>query len=200
MKKKQKLLTTQNIFFFTIPIVIFVLFIFLSPKISSLVFSFKRQTILNGFINSTRASGTINPQQYWEFRELYSPGYFNFSRQGIGQSLLKQAEQKINVKFDSKKVDLSFLVFSSPLLNSIDMLTTKNSLNEIFQFKTTEKNVLFRNKNSLIYRQDSSKIIIVFLLSNKDMKKANGFFDYNEKDKVTTEGKNWFNITTIRAE
>jgi len=41
---------------------------------------------------------------------------------------------------------------------------------------------------------------IVFLLTNEEMKKANGFFDYKDKDKKITEGENWFNITSLMSD
>jgi hypothetical protein len=199
MKKKQKFLTAPRLFFLVLPILIVFLFLMLSPKISAQLFPFKRHAALNEFIDSTKASGQIDSQKYWQFREFYSPGYFTFSRQGIDIKLLKQAETKIKVKFDNKKVNLSFLVFSSPLVSSVDMLTTTSSINEIFQSKVSKEAILFKDKNSLIYKQDSGTIAIVFLLSNENMRKANGFFDYNDRDKIITEDKNWFNVTAVKT-
>lgn len=154
--------------------------------------------ILNEFINKTKTEGSINPQAYWQFREFYSPGYFTFSKTGITKSLTESAKNKIGIKYNNAKIDLTDLFFSSQRLNSLDMLTKQSSLSAVFdqkQFKIG--NIIFMNKNSLIYQEDARTIKIVFLLTNKDMQKANGFFDYTDIDKKITEGENWFNITSL---
>lgn len=162
-------------FFILILITIISLFLVLSPKTGSQLLPFRRQTTLNEFISSTKHNGFINPQEYWKFREFYSPGYFTFSGDA-----------------------LESLVFSSPLVNSLDVLTDQTNLNAIFQKQLPKKSIIFMDKNSLIYQETPTIIKIVFLLSNNDLKKTNGFFDYNDKDKKPTENKNWYNTTTVR--
>ncbi|MDP2649550.1 MAG: hypothetical protein Q8P10_01775 [bacterium] len=202
MGKTQRILRLfKNDFsFFILTLIIIIgLFLFLSPKISSQLFPLKRQAILNDFINSTKQKGSIDPQEYWKFRDFYSPGYFIFSRSGIEETLALQTKEKIGIKYNEKNIDLIFLDFSSPLVNSLDMLTTSAELNEIIdQEQLQAKNIIFMNTNSLIYEENPRIIKIVFLLDNNDMKKANGFFDYGEKDKKLVENKNWLNITTIK--
>lgn len=186
-------------FFILILIFIIGLFIFLSPKVSSQLFSFKRQAILNEFISTTKQRSLIDPQEYWKFREFYSPGYFIFSRSGIEKPLISQMKEKIGIKFIENNIDLTFLAFSSPLVNSLDMLTTKENLNEIFdQKQLPNENIIFMNKNSLIFRETQNVIKIIFLLNGRDMKKANGFFDYTGQDAELVKNKNWFNITVVR--
>jgi len=203
MNKIQKISThlkNDLIFFPVLLILITLAFILFSPKTSSLLFSFKRQTILSEFINKTKNNG-INPQEYWKFREFYSPGYFNFSKDGINNPLLKQTKEKVGVKYNDKNIDLTFLVFSSPRTSSLDMLTNQTYLDEIIEEKQLQKTqIIFINKNTLIYKADAETIRVAFLLNNNEMKKANGFFDYKDKDKNITEGKNWFNITSIKTD
>ena len=140
----------------------------------------------------------MDPREYWQFREFYSPGSFNFSRTGITESLLKNKQTEINIPYDQNEIDLTFLAFTSPKLLSLDMLTKENDLNKIIDINTLKKtNVLFMNKNSLIYQKSSGRIIIIFLRNESDMKNANGFFDYQDKDKNITAGENWLNITSL---
>ena len=194
-----RLIRSDLSFFALILITIISLFTFLSPKISSQVFPFKRQAILNEFINATKQRGSIDPQEYWQFREFYSPGYFIFSRTGIEKSSVQQSNEKIGIKYDEKQLSLTFLVFSSPLANSLDILTTESDLNKIVDLKQFSKeNFIFADKNSLIYREDSRTIKIIFLMDNSKMRIANGYFDYGEKDKLLVENKNWFNVTVIK--
>lgn len=203
MNKTQKFLAfiKSDLGFFLILFVVIVLsFSLLSPKISAQLFTFKRQSTLNEFINNSKANG-INSQEYWKFREFYSPGYFTFSRGGIEKKLLELTRGKIGIKYNEKNIDLTFLVFSSPEVNSLDMLTKQTNLNSIVTGQQLPKeNIIYMNKNSLIYKENPKTIKMVFLLSNAEMKKANGFFDYTEKDKKITEGENWFNITSIKTD
>lgn len=200
MNKIQKLLEfikSDIGFYSSVLIIIVFLFCILNPKISNQIFSFKRNSTLNNFINITKSKGAIDSQEYWEFREFYSPGYFVFSNSVINKTLLDKAKAIIGLKYNEKNVSLVFLIFSSPNLNSIDMLTKQTDLTKMFN-KPQNINVIFINKNCLIYKADSTTIKIVFLLSNADMRRANGFFDYQDKDKKITEGENWFNITSLK--
>lgn len=198
MNKIQKALNSTLGFSILLLVFIVVLFIVLSPKVSSLLLPFKREAILNEFINKTKASGAINPQEYWQFREFYSPGYFTFAKTGISNSLMKNAAGKIGIKYDQKTIDLTDLLFSSQKLSSLDMLTKQSSLSAVSDKKQFQNGkILFSNKNSLIYQVNAKTIKIVFLLTNNDMKRANGFFDYTDIDKKITEGENWFNITSL---
>ncbi len=198
MNKIQKALNSTLGFSILLLVFIVVLFVVLSPKVSSLLLPFKREAILNEFINKTKVAGAINPQEYWQFREFYSPGYFTFSKTGITRTLIENAAGKIGIRYDQEKIDLIDLLFSSQKLSSLDMLTKQSSLSAVFDKKQFQNGkILFSNKNSLIYQVDAKTIKIIFLLTNKDMQKANGFFDYTNIDKKITEGENWFNITSL---
>jgi hypothetical protein len=204
MDKTQKFLrfVKSELGFSTILLaLIIILFVTLSPKVSSLLVPFKRQAILNDFINKTKMDNGINAQGYWEFREFYSPGHFTFSRDGIAKPLLRNVQKEIGVKYSEKDIDLTYLFFSSDRLNSLDMLTKQSSLSGLIDQKQFQaKNVIFMDKNSLIYKEDAKTIRIVFLLSNSSMQKANGFFDYQEKDKKLTGGESWFNVTSLKVD
>lgn len=185
-------------FFIFLLVFITILFTILSPKISSLVFPTKRQILFNNFVKTVRNTNQMNGQTYWEFREFYSPGYFTFSETGIEKNLLKETKKKINVRLNEEKIDLNFLVFSSPHVSSLDMLTKQTDLSLIIpKQQLLKENIIFINKNSLIYKESPKNIKIIFLLSNSEMRKANGFFDYLDKDKKITEGENWLNITSV---
>ncbi len=182
-------------------ILIVLLFSLLSPKVSSLLFPFKRQAVLSEFINKTKLEGTINPQSYWQFREFYSPGSFIFSRTGIDSSLIGKAAKEIGIQYNHSRIDLTELLFSAQRLNSLDMLTKQSSLKNIIDLGQFKKDkIISTGKNYLIYQEGIKTIEIVFLLSNSDMQKANGYFDYSDKDKQITEGQNWFNVTSVEEE
>lgn len=182
-------------------IFILILFIVFSPKVSSLLFPLKRQAILNDFINKTKTNGSINAQEYWQFREFYSPGYFTFAKIGISKSLSENAVSRIGIEYNKKEIELTYSFFSSQRLNSLDMLTKQSSLNMLIDQKQFQKDkIVFINRNSIIYQESPKIIKIVFLLNNNDMQKANGFFDYQDKDKKITQGENWLNITSVNTD
>lgn len=200
-QKFNKFLKSEISKFILIVILITSLFIILSPKISNIVFPQKRQVTLNSFIENVKTKGAIDASKYWEFREFYSPGYFTFSRDGIAASLTKNSAREIGVKYNVNNIDLTFSFFSSSRLDSLDMLTKSSSLSQLVDEKQFQNGkILFMNKSSLIYQRDNKTIVIVFLMDNKAMRKANGFFDYVDKDKKITQGKNWLNITSVNLD
>ncbi len=197
MNQKQKLKDRQILFFLSILLIVSLCFILLVPKVSSRVFPQKREQILNNFISQTVKEGKIDPQKYWEFREFYSPGYFDFSEKGIDMSDLKDELSDLSRSADM--IDLYFLGFHSKNLISLDGLTEEASLNKVFDNrKLSVKEVLFENHNAIIYKDTNGQIYIVFLLPISEMKKANGFFDYNKKELKFLDKKHWYNITKLK--
>ena len=200
VSKKQKLqnILKSNVVFFIVLIFIVVgLFAILSPKVSSLLFPFKRQLVLNDFINKTKMTGIINPQDYWKFREFYSPGFFTFSKEGIAKSLSKNAEKEIGIDYNEKAVNSAFLFFSSRWLNSLDMLTKQMDLTKIVDVqKIPKNNIIFMSKNCLIYKSAANTIKITFLLSDTDMQKVSGISDYQNSESI--KGEYWFNVTSVK--
>lgn len=173
-------------------VIIFFSFIFFTPKISSSLFPQKRQMLLQNFIRDTKTEGEINSQAYWELREFYSPGSLKFSREGLNVKTWKIPLRQTQDLFP-------FLLFTSPYLESVDNLTTIKKMEEIVDIdKLGATQILFKNENSIIFQTDKT-VKIIFLLSEQEMRKANGFFEYNEKDKKLTEGKHWFNVTLINT-
>ena len=123
------------------------------------------------------------------------------TKKGIDENLLNQTKRKIGINYNQENIDLAFLVFSSPSVNSLDMLTKQTNFNSIvIKQQFSKGNIIYMDKNSLIYKEDAKTIKIVFLLTNTEMQKANGFFDYKDKDTKIIERENWFNITSIKTD
>lgn len=174
------------------------LFLFLTPKISSRIFPFVSSNELSEFIEQSESSKNIDAQKYWEFREFFSPGSFQFSKTGISQRTTNRIVKRAGVFLKDDFDIMPFLVFNSPKLVSVDFLTTHTTLDQIIDLdEIKNKKILLQTENELIYENDPSQIIIIFLKSPSDMKRANGFFDYRIEDKELTENKYWLNITII---
>lgn len=186
----------ENIFFFVVLLIIIGLFLVLNPKVSSTLFPIKRQMVLQTFINNTKQNNKIDSQKFWEFREFYSPGYFNFNKNGLTSSQIKAARDKSGVSINLKNIDRFFLTFTSPHLTSLEALVTTNKLTDVINTATFDsKSIIFSNNNTLIFKDKN--IHIIFLKSESDMQRANGFFDYSEADKNLVNGKYWLEVTTI---
>lgn len=202
--KKKKLKNEEKnslLLYFALGIVILILFVFFQPKIASHFFPQKRAVLLKTFLADVEKNKQIDPQTYWEFREFYSPGTFDFSVEGLNKELLINAiiDEKINP--NKKNIDRIFLHYRSPLLVSYDMLTTNEFLKDVVIPSRTRKEILFQNPSTIIYRDVSdqqNKIHIIFIKSLDEMKTANGFFDYRDIDKELVKDKNWVNVTTIQ--
>lgn len=199
MDKKQSI--TQKIsnpfYFLTIAlIVITIIFALFTPRISSSLFPFKRAMVFNQFVRQTKQNNLIDPQKFWEFREFYSPGYFEFSDKGVGPDKLATALRELEVL--PQGIDLYFSVFNSRHLVSVEGLTEKTSLNEVLNKNELDiQSVMFEDSRSIIYKSIKSKTYIVFILPISEMRKANGFFEYDGKDKKLLKDKNWFSITEL---
>lgn len=190
----KKLGNNDAIFFSLLAIVILVCFLVFTPKVSSYLFPQKRVLLWQNFLTDVKKQNQINPQKYWEFREFYSPGYFEFSRNGFSNNQTQKSLQQIGIPLTNETI-LPVLAFQSPYLQSLDLLTPTGTLSSYVTIPA--KQLIFQNKSSLIYEQDAKTVNIVFLFPESEMKKANGFFDYAEKDKEFVKGKYWLNITKI---
>ena len=175
-------------------IVITICFVIFTPRVSSLIFSQKRDMTYNSFVSKTQNNQKLDPQEFWKFREFYSPGYFELKDQGLENSDVQSAVDEIGLT--PKGVTYTSL-FRAKHSISLDGITESNSLDEIIDTKSLE-NITFQNENSVILTNNMNQKIIIFLLPVSEMKKANGFFEYDGKDKELLENKNWFNITMLK--
>ena len=150
--------------------VVVLLYFFLQPRISNNI-PFIRNERLNTFINNSIKNNHISPEEFWQLREFYSPGYVTIARPHLTFSADKISSQETII--DSK----------IPLKS---LLPTKQNWH-----------ILYENTNEMIASKDN-KIYIYFIKPISEMSKANGFFDYKDKDKKLLENKNWYGETMIQ--
>jgi hypothetical protein len=179
-------------------IVFVVLFIFLTPKVSARLFPSLASHKLGNFLETSKSSQSIDPKKYWEFREFYSPGTFVFEKTGISNNIVRPVLLKSGVSLQNTSNYTPFLTFNSPRLQSVDFITSSNSLDKIVMENTiNENNFILNTETEKIYRTDSGQYVMIFLKNYEQMKSANGFFDYRIADKELTQGKYWLNVTVI---
>lgn len=181
------------LFYSVTTLIILISFFLFVPKISSSLFPFKRHMLWDTFLTQVQKDRKIDPQKYWEFREFYSPGYFTDNKTASTDEITN-ALKKYGIKGD--RTFTTLLVFHAKNAESIDTLTTMTKFDAIIA-PLPHNNILFKNNDSLIYKPDETHVVITFLKPLSEMEKANGFFDYREKDKELVKGKMWFNITKL---
>ncbi len=189
--------THSNELYFILILVIITLatFITLTPKISSSLFPQKREMILNTFISKTQQTRNLDERNFWEFREFYSPGYFDFNKNGLNSEKVAEAEKKMKITFSEKATRSAHLHFNSKLVESIDYLTQTGQLSDIVDFPSDK--VIFQNNESIIYENADETLIVIFVKPLDEMRRANGYFEYEGKDKELVQDKYWLNITKI---
>lgn len=195
MIKKQSifhLLGNPLFFLSSLMIVISLLFLIFSPRLSSSLLPFKRSILLNNFINKTLSTKIIDSQRYWEFREFYSPGYSKIENQGLNRKDIDQAIKNIGQK--PSNIGQYTNAFFSKHSTSIEGLTQEIKLNSVLSIPNDSK-ILFEENESIIFNSEG-KTYIAFIKPISEMKKANGFFEY-EKNKKMFDNNNWFSITVL---
>lgn len=197
MNQKQKSKKSQILFIFSIFFVVVLLFTLLVPKVSSQIFPQKNELNLNHFISEIQKDKKINPQAYWEFREFYSPGFFDFSKNGLDKNNTRKALGKIEIS--PIGIDYYFLKFNSAKTVSLDGFTKKTKFSDLIDKKTMQINEIFlENDNSIVYKDNENQTFVIFLLPSTEMLTANGFYDVNsKKDADLMRGEYWFNVTKI---
>lgn len=165
---------------------------------SALWFPFQRHTVLQKFLRESQAKKTVDPQSFWQFREFYSPGHFEFSKTGFKKDALEAARTTIDMPIQ-KDIGTPFLVYHSPYLGSIDSLVTDHSLHTLVDEKELKNiHILLKTDTTLIYEDSDNSVKMIFIKPLSEMEKANGFFDYKGSDMNIVNGKYWLNMTAIQ--
>lgn len=188
----------DRVFYVVLFFLIIIVFALLTPKVVSRLFPFKRQMVLNDFLLEVQKKHTISAQDFWKFREFYSPGSYIFERRGIPSGQLVQGEYNLGIVPVTSKVDRIFLIFSSPHLKSMEALVTTPYLSNVVDLTSLDKKtIIFSAINELIYKDSDGKMHIFFVKPESQMQSANGFFDYTGEDKHLVAGKYWFDSTVV---
>lgn len=178
--------------------VLLVAFLFFTPKIANRLFEFKRAEVWSNFLEETQRNDSINTQLFWEFRDFYSPGYVQFDQKGLPKPLVKSMKQKIAIPVSVDETTLPYLAFQSPRVQSLDILIKTSSFSAVVNPEVYKgKEILFQNKNGVIYKESKDVIKIAFLASESELKRTNGYF-LRWRDYGLIKNKYWLNLSSIQ--
>lgn len=184
----QALLKNDLFLLFVILITILTSFILFVAKVSSILIPQKRAALLQNFINDMQKKQDIDLRQYWEFREFYSPGSFNYEKNG----LFNKNDMRIMSLISQDPSVTPKLLFSSERVTSIGGRTKVKKLSA----KNSYPNILLQT-SSLVLSENETTIFLIFLKPVSEVKKANGFLQY-EQTHDEKQGDLWLEITTIQ--
>lgn len=165
--------------------------LFLQPSAAAHGNRSQHQTYLTEYLESVTTKQTIDPQEFWQFRQTYSPGHFTINEQAIthGQTYTLTALTG----------DITpLLSYHSSSITSTDSLVKNTVDNQTLLESEAFAEVLVAS-NSLSVSRDSAarKIRLAFTATPSEMRKANGFFDYTATEQELLEKVLWYNVTVI---
>jgi len=181
----------KYILFTTIIILIYSLF---APKLSSFLYPIKRHSILDNFLKNTSINHTIDAKLFWQLRDNYYPGYIDIDKNGLHP--LNEFPLVKNVPIEIGKNLIPIIHFSSRLISSYEVLLEKSKTKALLLKNNDDWITILHNNNEIILTKDKY-IVIVFIKSISEMSKANGLYEYKDRDKKLLANKNWYVITVI---
>lgn len=182
-------------------VIILVIFIGTQPKLSAQLFPFKRQHMWREFVQKVERTQTIDGPTFWEFREFYYPGYFTYERNGFDNARTKEVAQLLNVELLPQAHASAFLIYKSDKVHSLEALVSNDEISNVLKDNVASKSrILVSDKSNSMY-VDGKKARIIFIKPTTEMVKANGYFDYRDKDdKAIIQDKYWLNVTEIELD
>lgn len=187
--------------FLLVLLIITFLFLLLQPSSLATLFPSHRENLWNNFVKETATKNRMDTKAFWQMREFYDPGSFVFRREGLSKEKQTQLLQELSLPTSIQQNSLLFLAYNANHFSSFDSLVSTRSaalFPEVVSSLSKSYPPLAKGENYLIVQKDKNTAIIVFLASDKEMKQANGFFDYREKDVKLVKEKLWFDISEVK--
>ena len=186
---------TNNYFVICLLILIITAGITLQPTVRARWDNSYRSKLINNFIGSINSSDILNSQEFWLFRERYSPGHFTYNDQYVD---LFQTFRIIG-KNESDQTDL--LYYHSPLIASTESISLNpDYLNEVANKIHTSK-IIAQSSDLLLYKEvideSEEQFHLYFIKPIDDMMQTIGFFDYLPQEREILEGMYWVHYSKI---
>ncbi|CAN5153188.1 hypothetical protein BH09PAT1_BH09PAT1_5430 [soil metagenome] len=184
----------QRSYLLVLSIILLGTFVMLSPSVSSTLFPSKHQAELYSFLDEIKKDNKLNPQNYWKFREFYSPGDFVFEKKyTIPESKISPQIITNYTKIGEQAHEMPYLLFHSNKVDSIDALIDKKI--DLTKLSAPDEQYIIANPTLLI-KDMKTYYLLTAILPGRDIRKANGFFEDSSSD-AYLNSHYWLTVTTI---
>lgn len=172
-------------------LVLVTLFFIVQPRTQQMLFAYKRQAELTTLIQQTKEQNHLDLALYWQFREFYSPGFFEYEKTGFDTR-----KDLIVASFKQRdKHAIPQLFFTSKRITSIGGQTTIKNL----PVKPNANEKIIASSSSVIVTEDQKYITVLFLEPVSEVKKVNGFLQHTP-DQDETMSTMWLEMTQIQKD
>jgi hypothetical protein len=187
-------------FYFLIFILISALFILFQPSILSSWSTQNQEQRWQVFVQHLQTQKRMDTKAFWEMREFYSPGSFMFNRQGFPHDQQSELFTSLNLPTTLDQESRIVLHYEAPRFISFESLVSTKSAVAFSDAKATLMSrypVTVQGDNYVIVKKDKETSIILFLANVNEMERANGFFDYKDKDLQLLKHVLWLDISEV---
>ncbi len=177
-------------------------FVIAQPRISAAIIPGLREYRIQNFIESIQKKQTIDPWQYWQFRDLLQMGSLSLvSRYPdvIGSAEIHALVARVHPTHLFKP----WIVYQSKKTNAVEGLVASSdgvALSEYISIPEGEI-LLSSTADLVIFSQETNSYYIVFLRPVATMATVNGYLNFAERDeafKAEAENNQWLTISEIR--
>jgi len=177
-------------FLILLPIILLLLLVVRHPDFYAKYFPQSRQKMFNQF-QSKLMNNQFDPEEYWHFRERFSPGSFSRDEKNTGFFA--------TFRITSVNEELTPLFYyESDYLSSVDALISGVPGDIIKKQKSLlAGEIVYESESQLLIKENDKNYIFVFVISTDEMQRVNGMFDYIPSEKELLKDKSWYNITYL---
>lgn len=144
--------------------------------------------------NEKLVNNEFDAEEYWEFRERYSPGVF--TRDEYNTDFL--AHFRI---INADKIFNPLFYYESKYIRSLDSLVSLPPAEMLANYKNEfPGEIVAEAENFVFIKQSDEEYVFAFVESIEKMQEVVGMFDYIPSERELIEGKYWYNATYIAYE
>jgi len=184
---------SSKLFYIFFVLMIILLSLFRQPDIKAWSSSFYRVKLLDNFTQALLDRKTLDAEEYWHFREVFSPGSFTYNQDAV--------EFRGTFRIASVKNLTPLFFYNSKNINSIDGVVHKDEVDNLLKdFKEEYKfgEFLVDEQDLLLIKMTDKNYELLFIEPTSKMQKVNGLFDYKTQEREVIKDFYWYNKTSIK--
>lgn len=182
----------ERIFFIFVALLLIVFAVVKLPYFKS-KFSHNYRMELFSELSSSLENNNFDPEEYWEFRERFSPGTFLRDEQNTDFF----ATFRITHVTDSLT---PLFYYDSRYIRSLDAVVTGSAKDTLdIVKKDFPGEIVFEQSEYILIKASENEYVFAFVKPIETMKQVVGMFDYIPKEMELLQAKQWYNVTYINT-